>query len=172
MHSRLKFIASVLAGAIIGTASTETNATSSMLAPSSNAPKDQPVHTQGKPEMDELESAVAPYVAKARQTYPDAKKRYLEGLPPGQAFFVVTTLRDRLGAIERVFVSVGSIRDARITGRIANEILSVHGYKEGDLYTFPEREVIDWVIPHPDGTEEGNVVGKFLDKWQKTRQRR
>ena len=33
---------------------------------------------------------------------------------------------------------------------------------------FPESELVDWVITHPDGIEEGNVVGKFLDEWQKT----
>ena len=31
---------------------------------------------------------------------------------------------------------------------------------------------MDWVITHPDDTEEGNVVGKFLDEWQKTRPQR
>ena len=39
----------------------------------------------------------------------------------------------------------------------------------GDPYTFPEGELVDWLITHPDGSEEGNVVGKFLDEWQKTR---
>jgi hypothetical protein len=65
-------------------------------------------------------------------------------------------------------VLVTSIRSGRISGRIANEILAVSGYREGDAHTFPEGEVIDWLITRPDGTEEGNVVGKFLDEWQKT----
>ena len=37
-----------------------------------------------------LERAIAPYVAKARETYPEAKKRYLAGLPPKHTFFVTT----------------------------------------------------------------------------------
>jgi len=168
MLSRLKFIASVVVGVVIGAAAA-TDASSFELSP--NAPKDQPVDIQGKTEMDELETAIAPYVIKARQTYPDARKRYLEGLPTGYAFFVVTKLRNPSGSFEQVFVSVTGIQDARITGRIASHILTVSGYKYGDPYTFPESELIDWLIAYPDGTEEGNVVGKFLDEWQKTRPR-
>jgi hypothetical protein len=40
-------------------------------------------------------------------------------------------------------------------------------HKNGDPHTFSESEVIDWLISRADGTEEGNVVGKFLDEWQK-----
>jgi hypothetical protein len=33
-------------------------------------------------------------------------------------------------------------------------------------YAFAETEVMDWLISHPDGSEEGNFVGKFLDTYQ------
>lgn len=138
---------------------------------SPKAPKDQPSEARGKAEIDEYRAAIAPYVAKARQTYPGAKKRYLAGLPPRQTFFVVTVLRDKAGTEEQVFVAVASIRDGRITGRIATDDLTVVGYKKGDTYSLPESEMVDWLITHPDGTEEGNVVGKFLDEWGKTRRR-
>jgi hypothetical protein len=39
----------------------------------------------------------------------------------------------------------------------------VKGYKHGDEYKFPESEVLDWTISKPDGTEEGNFIGKFFD---------
>jgi hypothetical protein len=139
---------------------------------SHNAPKDQPVDARGKKEAEEYEKAIAPYVAEGRRTYPDAKKRYLEGLPPGHSFFVVTNLRDGSGVNEQVFISVAHIKDGRVTGRIASNILAVRGYKEGNPYSFPESELVDWLITRPDGSEEGNVVGKFLDEWQKTRPRK
>lgn len=136
-----------------------------------DAPKDQPVDARGTREIDEYREAIAPYVAKGRQTYPEAKKRYLAGLPSGRTFLVVTNLHDKAGTTEQVFVAVASVRDGRITGRIATGDLTVIGYKKGDSYSFPESDLIDWLITHPDGTEEGNVVGKFIDQWGKTRRR-
>lgn len=70
------------------------------------------------------------------------------------------------GREETVFVQVQRIEGDQITGRIASNILSVRGYKAGDTYTLSERDLIDWVITRPDGSEEGNLVGKFLDTWQ------
>ena len=71
-----------------------------------------------------------------------------------------------------MFVSVAGIKDDGITGRIASDIVGVKGFKNGDPYTVPEVELVDWLIAHPDGSEEGNVVGKFLDEWQKTQPRK
>jgi hypothetical protein len=142
----------------------------SALAP--NAPHDQPVDAKGQAKAEEYRAAIAPYVEKGRKTYPDAKKRFLAGLPAGHNFFVVTTLRDGSGTSEQVFIAVAGIKDDRITGRIASDIIGVKGFKDGDPYSFPESEVVDWLITHPDGSEEGNVVGKFLDEWQKTHPRR
>ena len=116
--------------------------------------------------MTEIERATAPYVEQARNTYPQAKRRYLAGLPRGYRFSAVTKLHSP-GRVEAVFVAVTSIKGNLITGRIDNEILSVAGYKAGDMYTFPEAELVDWVILRPDGKEEGNVVGKFLDTWKR-----
>jgi hypothetical protein len=140
------------------------------LAP--NAPPDQHFDARGKAEADEQRAAMAPYVEQGRKTYPDAKKRYLSGLQAGHNFFVVNNLHDGTGSSEQVFVAVASIQDDRITGGIASDILGVKGFKNGDPYTFSESELVDWLITHPDGTEEGKVVGKFLDEWQKTRRRR
>lgn len=139
---------------------------------SPDAPQDKPVEAQGKAEVKEYEAAIAPYVLKGKKTYPEAKKRYLAGLPAGHSFFVVTKLRDGTGLAEQVFIAVAGIRGDRITGRIATEIREVKGFKRGDPYSFPESELVDWLISRPDGSEEGNEVGKFLDEWQKTRPRK
>lgn len=138
---------------------------------SPDAPNDQPVDATGKGEAEAYRTAIAPYVEQGRKTYPEAKKRFLAGLPEGHHFFAVTNLRDGTGTYEQVFIAVAKIRDGQITGRIASEILGVKGYKNGEPYTFPEDELVDWMIARPDGSEEGNVVGKFLDEWQKTRRR-
>ena len=139
---------------------------------SPNAPQDQPVYAKGKAQAEESRAAVATYVEKARRMYPEAKKRYLAGLPAGHHFFAITNLRDGSGASEQVFVAVAAIKGDRITGRIASDIIGVNGFKNGDTHTFLESELVDWLITRPDGSEEGNVVGKFLDEWQKTHPRK
>jgi hypothetical protein len=116
------------------------------------------------------ERAIAPYVAKARAAYPAAKKRFLAGLPRGYLFAVMV----RLHGVDHtkkevqqadVFVEVHGIRNGKIYGRI-NSPVSIVGHKEGDLISFPESEIMNWVIQRPDGSEEGNYVGKFTDHYK------
>ena len=132
-----------------------------------NAPKDKPVNA-GQSEVERLEAAIKPYIEKAKNTYPQAKVRFLSGLPPRHTFFVTTRLYDSSKRFEQVFIAVREIKDGRISGVIASEIHLVSGYSEGDAHTFPESELIDWTISKPDGTEEGNFVGNFLDTYQVT----
>ena len=130
-----------------------------------NAPKDKPVKA-GEGEAEQIEAAIKPYIEKARNTYPQAKVRFLTGLPPRHTFFITTRLRDSSNRFEQVFIAVKEIKDGRINGVIASEVRLVSGYVVGDTYSFPETELIDWTISRPDGTEEGNFVGNFLDSFQ------
>jgi hypothetical protein len=132
---------------------------------SPSAPKDKPASV-APDHMDSFEAAIAPYIAQAKSTYPTARAKFLDSLPKGQYFFVTTRLYDNTGAFEQVFIAVNSIQDDIITGRIASDIGRVSGYRNGDPYTFPESDLLDWLITHPDGSEEGNFVGKFLDGYQ------
>ena len=129
----------------------------------SNAPKDEPVQVSTSAEQDEMERAIAPYIEQARKSYPDAKKRYLAGLPAKHRFSVVTKLHSP-GRVEAVFVTVTGIKGDQITGRIDSDVRGVAGYKAGDSYTLSERDIVDWVIVRPDGSEEGNLVGKFVEE--------
>lgn len=116
--------------------------------------------------MEEIKRGMAPHIEKARQTYPDAKKRYLAGLPRGESFFVTTVLRDKEGASEQVFIAVSSVQGTKITGKIASDILTVQGFQRGQAYSLDEADLVDWLISKPDGSEEGNFVGKYLDSVQ------
>src|SRR4051812_8895288 len=81
------------------------NSTATNLPPnpklSPNAPQDQPVDATGKAEAEEYRAAIAPYVEKGRTTYPEARTRYLAGLPAGHNFYAVTNLRDGSGTSEQ-----------------------------------------------------------------------
>ncbi len=115
---------------------------------------------------DETEAALAPLLADAKATYPDVRARYLAGLPDKHVFMLVTRLTDKSGNWEQVFIRVTSVEDGLVQGTIANEINSVEGYAHGDSVEFAETRIRDWVIVRPDGSEEGNRVGRFLDYWR------
>ena len=132
---------------------------------SPNAPADKPKSVNGSCLLDAMHQAMAPYVAQARASYPAARERFRAGLPPGHTFFVTTRLHDAAGSEEQAFVVVDSITNGMIAGRIASQIGVVQGFRYGQPYTFPEADLVDWMVSQPDGAEEGNVVGKFLDSY-------
>ena len=110
-------------------------------------------------------AAIKPYSERARSTYPAVKQRFLKGLPPRQSFFVTVALSDSAGRHEQVFLLVDSISNSRIVGRIWNDILLVRGYRRGQRHEISEAQIVDWLVSKPDGSEEGNEVGKFLDTY-------
>lgn len=135
------------------------------LAP--NAPPDRPVTVTDTGALGRLFALLEPCVAKARATYPAARARYVAGLPAGHHFFVTTRLRDAAGRVEQAFVAVDSVRADRIHGVIANEIRAVAGYRRGQPHVVAEGDLVDWTVARPDGSEEGNAMGKFIDALQR-----
>ena len=130
------------------------------------APADKPVEAKSDKQVKSFEEAIAPYLKKAKETLPDAKKRYLKGLPKGEHFFVTTRLYAPDGKFEQVFVKVTSRKKEEIKGLLASDVASIPNHKRGETITCREADVLDWLISKPDGSEEGNVVGKFLDTYQ------
>jgi len=124
---------------------------------SSQAPADKVAHA----DRTTFDEAIAPYVAQARATWPDAKARYLAGLPNGHIFFVTVKLQEG-ERWEQAFIRVDRIDGLKIQGRIANQ-LSLATFHANDPIDVTDADVLDWTISRPDGSEEGNVVGKFLD---------
>jgi len=95
-----------------------------------------------------------------------AKRRFIEGLPLGYSLFVTIELTDTIGNVEISFVQVTRWEGKQITGILATATQHVIGYKMGQKLKIDENRVIDWTITSPDGTEEGNFVGKFLDTYE------
>jgi hypothetical protein len=101
----------------------------------------------------------------AKSTYPKARERWMRGLPNGQRFFVTTWFRHTPDHVEQVFVLVEDISEATVRGRIASDPMGP-GYESGDHYEFSEDDLVDWTIQYENGAEEGNFVGKFLDRYR------
>jgi len=157
--SRSLLLLGVLAG-ILGTGGVSRPRAQSALP-------DKPVQVDTEEARRKIETAIAPYVEKAHKTYAEAKARFLAGLPARHTFLVTTVLIDPGGAAyEVVFVKVDKIAEGKVRGTIANELFVVKSFKGGDVHTCLESEILDWTIIRPDGSEEGNVVGNFLDTYR------
>jgi hypothetical protein len=128
-------------------------------------PPDKPVAATSD-DIAKYEAAIAPYIQKARDTLPDTKKRFLAGLPQGQILYVTVRLTDPQGRFEQAYVKVNSWTGTVIKGTLASDMDLVKKYKKGDALTCRDSQVMDWTITKPDGTEEGNFVGKFLDTYK------
>ena len=107
------------------------------------------------------DEGIAPYVAKGRATYPAAKARFLKGLPAGNRFMVRIRLTQKPNKVEEAFLEVSAIQNGNVSGTL-NRVDILTNYHHGQKITVPESEVKDWLIQRPDGTQEGNVVGKYL----------
>ena len=135
------------------------------------APPDKPQTIHPGKESEAYERAIAPYVAKARASYPAAKKRFLRGLPPGYTFTVYLSVyqsadKSHKEAWEDLYVIVGAIKDGKVYGRINNRPLRLTKYRLGDPVRFPESRIMNWVVLRPDGSEEANELGNFIDHWK------
>lgn len=130
-----------------------------------NGPQDTPREWK----KDSAETMMRPYIEEARRTYPQAKARFQSGLPAGYRFFVTVDLQEK-NAQENAFMAVRKISDGRITAVLATKLVKLTSHHYGEELVFPESEVLDWTITSPDGKEEGNFVGKFLDEYYRTHQ--
>ena len=136
---------------------------------SSNAPTDQPISlatTDAGASLKAFDKLIAPAVKQAHKTLPQAKKRFLAGLPPDESFFLTTRIYDTDGKYEQVFVRVAKWGKDKIEGTIASDLNLVEEYKTNQSIEFPEKAILDWTIAKADGREKGNYVGKFIDTLQ------
>ncbi len=110
-----------------------------------------------------FDGAIAPYVAQGRATYPAAKQRFLKGLPVGNKFMVRVRLTQKPDRVEEAFIEVSAIQNGKVSGTL-NRVDILTNYRKGERMTVPESEIKDWLIQRPDGSVEGNAIGKFLKK--------
>src|SRR5512143_2709180 len=129
------------------------------------SPPDRPVSVDSAASAC-LDSAIGPLIAKAHASFPDFVGKLQAGLPPGHRPAVTVRLQDTLGHYEQIFVAVDSVQRDSVYGRINSDISFVQGYRYGQPFEIPVSQILDWTISHPDGSEEGNLIGKFMDDLQ------
>lgn len=112
---------------------------------------------------ERFEDAIAPQIQKAKATLDSTKGKFLAGLKNSDLYLTIR-IADGRGNVEQVFVKAFFWNDGNVIGKISNTPMKVEGYKKGQSMTFSESDILDWTILHKDGTEEGNFIGKFVDK--------
>ena len=119
-----------------------------------------------RPALARDQTALADPVREALRTLPQAKKRFLAGLPDGDQFLLSV----------RVAASDTSFRQAsaRVLGWRGNTVQALLLPAEADSATpaeptpvsFPETAVVDWTLLRASGREEGNYVGRYNETAQ------
>ena len=140
--------------------------TEAAIPPEATAPPDKSVKTNSRAENERLDKAIEPYVAKARAGLPALKKQFNAGMPKEEMLLLTVRVYDPDGKFEQVFVTVQSWTDAEVSGNIASEVIGIKSHKMGDTITFEPAKILDWTLVKSDGTEEGNVVGNFLNTFK------
>jgi hypothetical protein len=133
-----------------------------------NAPPDRPISTATDSATAHLFALLEPCRRRALASWPDARARFAAGLPDRHTMFVTTRLHDAAGHVEQVFVAVDAVGAGRVSGRLASDVRVVEGYRRGQTLSVAEADVVDWMVARPDGTEEGNWMGRFIDELQAT----
>ncbi|MBL8741577.1 MAG: hypothetical protein JNK04_10800 [Myxococcales bacterium] len=123
----------------------------------SNAPADQVVSTDPR-----ADAEYQRLVQKARAELPDIRKRFQGGLPQNHHLFITTVVRGTDSA-EQLFVSVRDWSNAEVVDGLIASQPHTPGYAAGDVIKVALADVIDWTISRPDGSEEGNALGKYLE---------
>ena len=116
-----------------------------------------------RPALARDQTALADPVREALRTLPQAKKKFLAGLPAGDQFLLSV----------RVAASDTSFRQAsaRVLGWRGNTVQALLLPEAADSATpaepmpvsFPETAVVDWTLLRASGREEGNYVGRYTD---------
>lgn len=127
---------------------------------SDQAPRDRQVQVD-----HDVQSQLERLSELSRAELPEVRDRFLRGLPADHHLYVTTRLRDARTE-EIVFVHVRAWDDPeRIDGVLDSDVV-VSGYHRGQPLDVRTADVFDWTISRPDGTEEGNRVGRYLDEHQ------
>ena len=113
-----------------------------------------------RPALSRDETALADPVREALRTLPQAKKKFLAGLPSGDQFLlsvrVIATDTSFRQASARVLGWRGGTVQALLLPDAASSAEPVP-------VSFPETAVVDWTLLRASGREEGNYVGRYID---------
>lgn len=101
-------------------------------------------------------------VTEAQNKLPYMKEFFLNHGQEESEVYVIVIIRDESWRWEQVYVRVLLWDDDIIGGQLVNEMTVVSGYPEGAEFVIDQERVVDWLIIHQDGREEGNFILNYL----------
>jgi hypothetical protein len=94
------------------------------------------------------------------------KRGFAERRGKGETLLVKGAFATASGGREFMWLQVLRWQDKTISGLLQNDPLEVPGLKSGARVELDEDAVFDYLLRRPDGTEEGNETGKFIERLQ------
>ncbi len=118
-----------------------------------------------RPALARQETALADPVREALRTLPQAKKKFLAGLPDGDQFLLSVRVADTDTSFRQA-----SARVLGWNGKTVQALLLPASDSaipaEPMPVSFPETAVVDWTLLRASGREEGNYVGRYTETAQ------
>ena len=118
-----------------------------------------------RPALVRDEAALADPVREALRTLPQARKKFLAGLPEGDQFLLSVRVADTDTSFRQV-----SARVLGWNGKTVQALLlpapDSATPAEPLPVSFPETAVVDWTLLRASGREEGNYVGRYHETAQ------
>ena len=110
-------------------------------------------------EQAHLVAAMQPCIDFARDSFPEALRRFERGLPDGTDFRVIFFDDEKFTGQVSVWLTEGDL----VEGRLSN-LHTIKGkpYAPGEVISVNKSDVVDWYIIHRDRPAEGNMIGKYL----------
>ncbi|TGE09646.1 hypothetical protein [Hymenobacter fodinae] len=99
----------------------------------------------------------------AKRTLPQLRQRYQRGLPVGTICYLTVNTLNESATPEPLVVEVATWQAGKLTGRIMRLSHEEGRAMAGAPVSFEETAILDWLLLRPNGAEEGNYVGKYLD---------
>jgi len=115
-----------------------------------------------RPALARDESALADPVREALRTLPQAKKKFLAGLPVGDQFLLSVRVIAGDTSFRQVSAQVLGWHGSTVQALLPAAADSA-GPGEPVPVSFPETAVVDWTLLRASGREEGNYVGRYTD---------
>ena len=116
-----------------------------------------------RPALARYETALADPMREALRTLPQAKKRFLAGLPEGDQFLLSVRVIATDTSFRRVSARVLGWHGTTVQALLLPDTAGAAGPAEPMPVSFSETAVLDWTLLRASGREEGNYVGRYTD---------
>ncbi len=114
-----------------------------------------------RPALARDQTALADPVREALRTLPQAKKKFLAGLPDGDQFLLLVRVAASDTSFRQASARVLGWRGTTVQALLLPAAADSATPTEPTPVSFPETAVVDWTLLRASGREEGNYVGRY-----------